>query len=292
MITDGELGALHADVERALQRGDVGSLNVIGWGEISLGVGWPAEAPTVVAKRLPRFEGEAAFERYRSLIADYIGVLRGRGVDVIATELRGVPEAAGSIVGYGVQPVLPATALGPAVLAGADPEAGHPLVERICEHAAAVVSAEVGFDAQLSNWAWRDGRALYFDVTTPLLSDQRGRSRLDAELLLAAYPAISRPALRRFVVPTVIARYHELRSVLRDLAANLIKERLEPWMPALIEATAPLLGTPLDPEEIRRDYRADARMWAWVQRIRRGDRAWHRLRGKTYPFLIPGEIER
>lgn len=292
MIAPAELADLHAAVEAALERGDEGTLTVVGWGEISLGVGWPGERPQIVAKRLPRFPDRAAFERYRELIDEYVAVLRERGIDVVETELRGVDEAGGTVVGYGVQPILPAERLGPVVLAAAEPAEGHPLVEAICAHVAATVSDRVGLDAQLSNWAWIDGSARYFDVTTPLLKDAAGSTRLDSELLLAAYPWVSRPALRRFVVPTVIARYHDRRSVLRDVAANLIKERLEPWIEPLITASVPYLDEPLDPGEIRRDYRSDARMWEWVQRVRRGDRRWHRLRGRTYPFLIPGQIER
>lgn len=292
MIEAAELAELHAAVEAALERGDEGTLTVVGWGEISLGVGWPGEAPRIVAKRLPRFPDRAAFDRYRDLIDRYAETLRGGGIDVVATELVGVDEPAGSVVGYGVQAILPAEALGPSVLAAADPAEGHPLVDAICTLVAANVSDTVGIDAQLSNWAWIDGAARYFDVTTPLLNDAAGRAQLDAELLLAAYPAVSRPALRRFVVPTVIARYHDRRSVLRDVAANLIKERLEQWIDPFVAASAPFLEEPLDRDEIRRDYRSDARMWEAVQRVRRLDRAWYRLRGRTYPFLIPGQIER
>ncbi len=292
MIEPAELAALHAAVEAALRRGDEGSLTVVGWGEISLGVGWPGEEPAAVAKRMPRFPDRTAFEAYRELIDRYVATLRDGGIDVVPTELQGVDEPGGTVVGYGVQPILPAESLGPPVLATADPAEGHPLVDAICSLVAANVSDRVGLDAQLSNWAWIDGAPRYFDVTTPLLNDEAGRPQLDAELLLAAYPAASRPALRRFVVPTVLARYHDRRSVLRDVAANLIKERLDAWIGPLVEASAPYLEKSLDRDEIRRDYRSDARMWDAVQRVRRLDRSWHRLRGRTYPFLIPGQIER
>jgi hypothetical protein len=46
-------------------------------------------------------------------------------------------------------------------------------------------------------------------------------------------------------------------------------------------------------DEVRRTYVADARMWLLLQRLRRLDRAWHRrIRRRTYPFLLPGRIER
>ena len=45
-------------------------------------------------------------------------------------------------------------------------------------------------------------------------------------------------------------------------------------------------------KEVRAYYADDARMWAFLQWLRRIDRRWHRLTRRTYPFLLPGKIER
>lgn len=63
MISESELAALHAAVEGALARRDEAGLRVIGYGEISLGVGWPPEEPRVVAKRMPPFRDRSTLSR-------------------------------------------------------------------------------------------------------------------------------------------------------------------------------------------------------------------------------------
>ncbi len=130
-------------------------------------------------------------------------------------------------------------------------------------------------------------------MTTPLLSDDAGRTRLDSELLLAAYPWVSRPALRRFVVPTVIARYHDRRSVLRDVAANLIKERLEPWIEPADRRLGAVSGASRSTP--RRSAVTTARTRACgsgSSASAAATAAGTGCAGRTYPFLIPGQIER
>jgi hypothetical protein len=293
LIAAGDLVALHAAVERALEQGEEGELNVVGWGEISLGVGWPPEHPDHVAKRMPPFGSRAAFDSYAAALGDYVRALGDGGVQVVETEVLPVPVAGGSVVAYAVQPILPAETLGPAVLGGADPAAGHPLVDVIVDATLGLVGPRLGLDPQLSNWSWSEGGgAVFFDVTTPFLRDDAGRDRMDFDVLLASFPWIARGALRRFVAPSIIAQYHDPRTVIVDACGNLIKERLEPWIPCFLERANRGLERPVDEHDVHAYYRSDARTWRWIQRVRHADRAWHRLRGRTYPFLIPGEIER
>jgi hypothetical protein len=265
---------------------------VVGYGEISLGIGWPSEQPRVVAKRMPPFRDRAAFADYREVVQDYVERLDRAGVGVVETEVRSVERADGTAIAYVVQPLLPASSLGPAVLAAADPEVGHPLVERVVDGTLAAVGPDLGLDPQLANWSWRDGGAVFFDVNTPFLRDERGRDRMDFEVLVAAFPRPARGVLRRFVAPGIVAQYHDPRVALIDACANLIKERLEPWIPRFLALADERLERPIAAEDVRRYYRSDSRIWSWIQRFRRADRAWHRLRGRTYPFLLPGEIER
>jgi hypothetical protein len=279
-------------VRRALARGEEGELDVVGYGEISLGVGWPPGEPRLVAKRMPPFPNRAAFDTYRDAVADYVARLEAGGVHVVETEVRPVAAEGGAVVAYALQPLLPAASLGPAILAAADPAAGHPLVERIVNATLSLVGPELGLDPQLANWSWLDGEAIYFDVTTPFLRDEGGRDRMDFDVLLAAFPRPLRGLLRRFVAPGIVAQYHDRRVALLDACANLIKERLANWIPVFLGLAAPRLERPIELDEVRRYYRSDARTWAWIQRLRRADRGWYRLRGRTYPFLIPGEIER
>jgi hypothetical protein len=293
MIDDEELRRLEDRVGRALSAGSDAGLCVLGHGEISLVVGWPSERPRFACKRLPVFEDRKRVLRYRDVFERYLAALEERGVSVLASELRWVERADGTIAAYIVQPALPAESLAPALLAGAPPDPRDPLLRAVVERTAAVIDDRVGFDPQLSNWGVVSGALAYFDVSTPLLRTPDGRSEIDLDVFLASYPWALRGALRRFVAPGVIDRYHHARSSLLDLAGNLIKEGLRPWLPAVLEAVNSCVVPPIRPEEVERDYSREARQWEVLLHLRRADRWWQRnVRRRDYPFLLPRKTER
>ena len=112
-------------------------------------------------------------------------------------------------------------------------------------------------------------------------------------MLIASYPWVLRPPLRRFAAPPIAAAYCDPRTVLLDLAANLHKERLTEWIPAVLEAANRELSVPLTAGEVDSYYRSNARLWEVMLRLRRADRWWQRrVRRRTYPFLLPGPTRR
>jgi hypothetical protein len=285
-ITDAELEVLERDVLAALAAGDASRLTLLGEGEISLVLAG-GEDRSWACKRLPPFPGAAAAERYASTIERYLGELAGRGIDVVDTTVRSVAGDAGRTVLYCVQPILPPDVLGVAV-ARRDPELGGELLERIVDVVLGSVDERFGLDAQLSNWALVDGRPVYLDVTTPLLRDGAGVTELDTDVFLASLPWLLRPAVRRFVVPGIIARYHDPRVVVLDVAANLLRERLGHLVPVVVDAADGRVVPTLDDGEIRRDRHLDMVTWGALQAVRRADRTWQRrVRRRPYPFLLP-----
>lgn len=287
-----ELRELDDLVEAALAGGDEGRLPTLGFGEISLVLGWPASEPMLACKRLPPFGSRAQFEAYRVTLGDYVEALRATGIRVVDTELDGVTRADGTVAGYVVQPVLPADTLAPTVLRRSDPADGHPLVGAVVAASAAAVAPRVGIDAQLANWTWDREGLTYIDVSTPMLWSESDEPLLDLALLARPFPAILRRPLRRFVAPRILDGYRDLRKVYLDLTGNLIKERLDAWLPTFLTELNLRLDEPLDEGQVRAYYRSDARLWEALLRIRRLDRAWHRHTGRPYPFLLPGTIER
>ncbi len=292
-LSEDELQRLDAEVESALDQADESRLLVLGGGEISLVLGWPPADPAFACKRLPVFPTRDRFDAYRRTLIDYLEALRERGVDVVETELSPIEREDGTVAGYAVQPVLPAETLGPAVLTAREPAAGHPMVDAIVETAFSAIGPRLGIDAQLSNWTWEKGRLRYLDVTTPMIWAADGSPRLDLDLLVRSLPAIARRPIRRFLAPRILDAYRRRRGVANDLLGNLIKERLDAWIPAFLEPVNRTLDPAISEKAVRSYYRSDARLWEWLLRIRRLDRAWQRhVRRRPYEFLLPPRVAR
>jgi hypothetical protein len=292
-LGEDDLRELDRLIEEALASGDESALRVLGYGEMSLVLGWPQNEPRFACKRLPVFRSRERFDAYQGTVRDYVEALEAAGVEPLATELRPVVRGDGTVAGYAVQPVLPKDTLGPVVLRRERPGSSHPLIERIVATVAKAVGPRLGLDAQLSNWSWQDRHLVYFDLTTPLIWSADGRSRLDLDGFAHAYPWVLRAPLRLFVAPRILDGYRELRSVYLDLCGNLIKEGLDGWLQAFLEQVNRHMEPPLSVDDVRRHYRRDARRWALLLAIRRLDRAWQRrVRRQPYPFLLPKQIER
>lgn len=286
-IPEAELARVEAAIGTALDTDDHGGLSILGYGEISVTVGWPAGGPRWACKRLPPFPDHPAAIRYGALVREYVTRLRALGVGVVDTDVRFLDRPDGRVVVHLVQPVLEPATLGPAVLAAADPATGHPLVGSIVAATVAGSDGTIGVDAQLTNWAWVDGRALNVDVTTPFLYDPAGRPRLDLDLFLGALPWVVRASQRR-AAPRIVARWSSARWALTDLAMNLYKDDLAAWIPAVAEAADAHLDESLDVDGLRRRYDAEAALWVRLDRLKRIDRWWQRrVRRRRYEFLVP-----
>ena len=281
-----DLDELDRTVEHAIRLGDPALLRVLGYGEITLVLGWPYGRPEFAVKRLPPFRDRAQLHRYSELLSGYTDSLRERSVPVVPTELRST-ETGGSPRAYLIQPLVPRGRHLNVMLRDAPSEVGARLLAELVGHVDRVVDPRVGLDAQASNWAV-EGRSLTcFDVSTPLLRGPDGRHGLDLGLFLSIYPWL----LRRALVPVahrIMAQYHDPRTVLVDVGSNLVKERLDRWLPAFLQAAAGCVTPAITEREVRRYFARDRRLWLLMQRLRRADRAWQRgVRRRAYPFLLP-----
>ncbi len=293
MLALQDLVALDAAVTRAFSTGDASGLEVLGYGEISAVVAWASGNQSWACKRLPPFRGRADADRYSALFEEYLATLQARGVPVVPSTLQRLARDDDQVVVYCVQPLLPAGQLAVRVLERGNDAEARALFETVLARVLAAVSPQVGIDGQLSNWAVQGDEVTMLDVTTPLLKDAEGRNRLDMELFLAAVPSPVRPLFRRYVVPSVVDKYHDPRGVTLDLVANLIKEGLELHIGPFLEIANRRLSKPIDVAEVKRYYSGDARVWTAWQALRRADRFVRlRLLGRSYPFLLPGRIER
>jgi hypothetical protein len=274
-------------VEEAIHAGEAGPLRVLGYGEISLVLGWPSERPELAVKRLPPFRDRGQLDRYADVLERYLAALRGRGVRVIPTELRAASADRGRPRAYLIQPLVPRERQLNVLLRAAPPERGAALLNLLAEQVALAVDRELGLDAQASNWAVEDGRLVCFDVSTPLMRSRDGRDELDLAPFLSIYPWALRAALAP-VGRLVISGYHDPRTVMVDVASNLLKERLDGWLPVFLEAANARVSPPIDEREVRRYFARDKMLWQGLQYLRRADRAWQgRVRRRDYRFLLP-----
>jgi uncharacterized protein DUF6206 len=278
---------LDATVEEAVRVGAPEGLRVLGYGELTLVIGWPTEEPVVAVKRLPPFTDADRLDAYTRLLGRYLETLRERDVFVAHTELRSHPGPLGTVRAYLVQPMVPRERHLNVILASAEEALIQELLELVVETVHRCTDEAVGFDAQAANWWVEDGDLGYFDVSTPMLRDRDGRELLDVSLFLSVYPRVTRPVLAR-IAPGVMAQYHDPRTVLLDLASNLHKEGLDHCVPALLRAANRGLERPLTTGDVRRYFRQDKLLWALMQRLRLADRAWQRhVRRRPYPLLLP-----
>ncbi len=287
------LEALEARVERALDAGGSGDLEVLGYGEISAVLALDTPDGRFACKRLPPFAGAASLEAYRACLAEYLAALAARGVLVAPTVLLHLERPGGRLVAYCIQVALPPGSLLPAILARTGEGRARELFARLLGAVERATGTGLGFDGQVSNWAVVGGELVYLDVTTPLLRDGAGAERLDTGLFLASLPWALRGPVRRFLLGNILDTFYQPRGVVLDALANLVKERLDRFLPAFLEEANARVRPALSEEEVRRYYASDAGTWALLQRLRRLDRAWQRrVRRRRYPFLLPGRIER
>lgn len=287
-----ELLALERRVQQRLDGRPV-ELAVVGAGETSVVVGWPAERPRWACKRLPPSSDGRALRRHGDLVRRYEQAVEERGIAVSRSAFHLVPTRDRTTVLCVVQPLHPAGRLLPAVLRARSPQDGVPAAVHRVVAAIGVVDDGLGLDAQLSNWAVAGDRVELIDTTTPFLRDGSGRTELSLDLLLTGHPAATRALVRRFVAPGILARYHRPRAVALDLVANLHREGLSEWIDPIAALVGDRFGPPLVRREVDGHYRADARTWAAVDRLRAGQRWWtRRVRRRTYPVLLPEGVVR
>jgi hypothetical protein len=170
---------------------------------------------------------------------------------------------------------------------------------------------QVALDGQISNWAIEgfdpqqpridpDTPLIYLDTSTPLFR-VAGVEQLDPELFLRSAPSFLAWILRLFFLKDVMNRYYDFHQVAVDLVANFEKEQRPDLIGDVIREVngffsreADALGVePLTQEEVAAYYREDALIWTLYLSMRRVDRTIRtRLLGQTYPYILPGKIQR
>lgn len=283
--TIADLTVVENDVRAALEIRDESALPIIGRGEITIALGWPAANPTHVCKRTPPLSREE-FDDYESLVLEYVETLRVSGQAVVDTQVLGVPRG-DEIVGYVVQPMLDSSTLGNAVLSAAKPDPDHPMLAAVAE-VAARTTASCSVDAQVTNFSWDGENLTLIDVGTPFLWDSSGNLRIDITPFARMLPAPTRPLAVRELIK-VVARWNHPRIVAVDVVSNLLREGLSEWTdPMLVALNRRLeLEKPITLAEAEDHYKEDLKIFPTLVKLQRVER-WltEKIRRQTYEWFI------
>jgi len=290
---------------------------ILGYGEMSTVL---EVIPGLACKRLPMFHSEAEAAAYEDLYHEYIALLEDQvGLRLPPSRVVRLADPSWSqVVVYILQEKVPPEAVGNRLLARLSPQETSRFVTAVLLEIKKVFDfnlahpgqIEVAIDGQISNWAvdgfdpnarsLPDGlRLVYIDTSTPLLRRQSVEQQ-NPELFLRSAPSFMRWIIRWLFLQDVITRYYDLHKVAVDIVANFYKEQRPELIPGLIETVNQFFAAeraagrfqPVTEAEVRSYYQEDALTWRVYLAFRKIDRTLHRLIGKEYPYILPGEIKR
>ena len=316
LVKDFEAGLLPKYPEK-----NVIPTRVLGYGEMSttLEIG-QGEDTALAYKRMPMFQTEAEATQYETVYWDYVQVLQDQvGLQVVSSDLFHLHDPRNNRwIVYLVQQKLPAETIGNKVIRLASASQAQALIRSLLQEIVKVFEfnrisgndLEVGLDGQISNWAVShydvarlerqgDIAFTFFDTGSPLLR-KLGEEQLSPEMYLRSAPSFLAWLLRIFFLEDVVNRYYDFREVAIDLLANLYKEQRPDLVAPTIEVVNDFFATewthggvdPITIKEVQAYYRTDAWIWRLYMAFRRVDRGLHRLRGKYYPYILPGKTQR
>lgn len=285
LLTQDEIEELDAAVVAALDARDNSGLHVIGYGELSIALGYPADDPVVVCKPTGPYT-PSELDDYLRVMGEYLEALAAVGVSVVPTSLMSV-ERGDHVVGYQVQPRLEPDTLADKVLAAAEPDAEHPFLVALADIIGSL-SNRVSIDSQVTNWSWDGETATSIDVGTPFFWDEHGTSMFDVKPLFRALPAPLRTFAMRDV-EKLLERYQQPRNVAADVVAMLGRIGLDEWVPpALAAFNAELdLDTPIDEAEAHAIMAADLKAMPRLKQLQKVERAWvTSVRRRRYHYFV------
>ncbi len=286
-VSDETLQRLEARVVQALDSDDYGALEILGFGETGVAMTASDLQPGLVFKRLPPFHSEAEFRHYEQILGQYLDILKTRDVCMASSRARLIRRPDGQHIGYILQPLVAPEQLAVNVLSKCDEQTGRRIVADIVQQTVRACEGRCGFDPQVTNWGWLEGRAVNFDVTTPFLRGADGKLALDFELFARAMPWVVRQLLHP-ITESFVGRWMEARGALLDFGGHLWRNNLYRWRPAAMEEMNRWLKPPVSIADFEKVDKMDNRLWPFFLALKKMGRWWQRrVRRRRYEFLLP-----
>jgi len=273
-VNDAVLKEADAALDQAIAARDASGLHVLGFGEVSVALGWPTESAEYVLKRALVYDSRASCEAHFAQVEAYLDTIRAGGADVLVSAMHVVDRPDGRASGWIAQPLLPKELLATTILANDEPRPDHPVVlahrqvvERDC-------CAEYAVDLQISNFAYDGDRYVIFDITSPVTWDSDGNfTGPIPDEFVRMTPAPIRPVFRKEYAKAA-SDFQTLRGAFHGSLVWLHRVKLDDWVPAFAEAFNERLDEPLDIEAARADFARFEKVIPLVKRTSRLQRWW------------------
>lgn len=274
VVTEDVLKEADAALDRAVAARDVSDLHVLGFGEVSVALGWPTAQPEYVLKRVLVYDSRASCEAHFAQIETYLDTLRAGGADLLVSDMHVLDRADGRASGWISQPLLPSEFLATTILANDEPRSDHPVVLAHREVAQRDCCAEYAVDLQISNFAYDGDRYTLFDFTSPVTWDADGNfTGPIPDEFVRMTPAPIRPVFRKEYAKAA-SDFQTLRGAFHGSLVWLHRAKLDHWAPAFAEAFNELIDEPLDVAKARADFERFEKVIPMVKKTSRLQRWW------------------
>lgn len=276
---------------------------VIGYGEISVVISIKS-LENFVLKRLPIFKNYDECFYYKKIFDEYANILTKK-VGISIPYQVGIALNLSEPVFYSVQEKLPKEWLGQFIFNSLEnPADVQNFIGRVIEEIKKVCCFnsledevyKIGIDAQLSNWALKEGlkglsskdlSLLYIDTSTPLIRENE-QERLPADNFLSSTPPILKNLIKKLFMKEVLERYYDCRSIIIDFSSNLMNEDNKRNVKIALDFISSQEGISL--QDIISYHKKDYIIWKTFWISRRIHRFFLTKLGRRYKFLIPPKI--
>ncbi|MEM9037572.1 MAG: hypothetical protein AAGA99_14105 [Actinomycetota bacterium] len=286
-VTDAQLLELEDQVRQGLEERSFGDLQVMGFGELGVAIGLPADAPVAVAKRMPALptrremeEWFAYLDRYEALVAEHVAVA--------PTEKRTVPTDDGSRwAGFMIQPCYDRSVLVEHVLPDIEPTIDHPIVVAIRDAAlSAVADGRCAIDAQFTNFVWIDETLISIDCGSPFLYHPDGSPDYEIGAYASSMPSLLRPVVVK-MAERVAAQCGTPNGTLELAALSIVRIGQERWLDAVLDTFNAKLDEPIQRADVTARFDKLHGEMQNIKRLGRLQRTWvERVRRRRYDFFI------
>lgn len=286
-ITDDELLDVEKLTLEAMANRSTEGLDVLGFGEIGVPLGWPFDEPRMCVKRIISSNSQADIDEMVNGVREYIAGLEPH-VDIVPTELRTIVNEHGSTVFYLVQPLIPRDELLENVLADTTPTADHPAIVAVRDASVATAKdREFSLDSQFSNFRWTDDKLSFFDVGTPCRLTSAGEAAPLPRVVLLAIPAIVRPIAHKETLK-VFNGLASTRGNLHHAARSLARLGLDDWIRPVVDTFNEVIDDePLVADDIRAAMKELQKDVKSLKNLMRAQRFWsEKVRREPYTFFI------